>query len=401
MQERQPPPDRGARLDWTDLPRRVRSEVERWLGSEIVSAVTQPTGFSPGVAARLTAADGRRVFAKAVGPEPNADAPAFHRREIGIAASLPDAAPSPRLLWSYDEGPLHNRHSREGRPSHNRHSREGGNPGVGSPARKSTHRHHSRVPQRELDEGDGGWVLLLFEDVDGRHPAQPWRPDELDRVVAAMEELAETLTPSPLPASVVGMAGERFLGLRSWRRLRDERPSRLDRVDEWSLRHLDTLVAIEDSVADALAGDTLLNYDVRADNILLTQGRTWFVDWPHACVGAAVAGRGRVRPQRDDAGRAAPGGGRLQAFRIPGRRPGRRHGSGGGAGRLLHSPSRAASAARTAHVARVPGRPGRHRARVDRSTHGPGLTGLPDDRRRRAGASAMMRTTAGPARRLT
>ena len=319
MQERQPPPDRGARLDWTALPRRVRSEVERWLGSEIVSAVTQPTGFSPEVAARLTTGDGRRVFAKAVGPEPNADAPAFHRREIGIAASLPDSTPSPRLLWSYDEGPLHNRHSRESRPlhnrhsreggpthnhhsresgpthnrhsrkerpSHNRHSREGGNPGVGSPARKSTHRHHGRVPQRELDEGDGGWVLLLFEDVDGRHPAQPWRPDELDRVVAAMEELAETLTPSPLPASVVGMAGERFLGLRSWRRLRDERPSRLDRVDEWSLRHLDTLVAIEDSVADALAGDTLLNYDVRADNILLTQGRTWFVDWPHACVGA-------------------------------------------------------------------------------------------------------------------
>ena len=100
-----------------------------------------------------------------------------------------------------------------------------------------------------------------------------------------MEELAETLTPSPLPASVVGAAGDRFLGLRSWRRLRDDHPSRLDGVDEWSRRHLETLVAIEDSVADALDGDTLLNYDVRADNILLTQGRTWFVDWPHACVG--------------------------------------------------------------------------------------------------------------------
>ena len=258
MQQRQPPPDRGARLDWTDLPRRVGSEVERWLGSEIVRAVTQPTGFSPGVAARLTADDGRRVFAKAVGPQPNADAPAFHRRENAIAASLPDSTPSPRLLWSYDEG-----------PPHNRHSRESGNPGVGG----------------GLDDEDRGWVLLLFEDVDGRHPAQPWRLDELDRVVAAMEELAETLTPSPLPRSVVGAAGDRFLGLRSWRRLRGERPSRLDGVDEWSRRHLETLVAIEDNIDDALSGDTLLNYDVRADNILLTQGRTWFVDWPHACVG--------------------------------------------------------------------------------------------------------------------
>ena len=240
------------------MPERVRAEVDRWLGSRVVSAVTQPTGFSPGVAVRLTTEDGRRVFAKAVGPEPNADAPTFHRREIAIAASPPDAAPSPRLLWSYDEG-----------PSQNRHSREGGNPGVGG----------------GLDDEDRGWVLLLFEDVDGRHPAQPWRPDELDRVVAAMEQLAGTLTPSPLPASVVGTAGERLLGRRSWRRLRDDHPSRLDSVDKWTRRHLDTLVAIEDSVADALAGDTLLNYDVRADNILLTQGRTWFVDWPHACVG--------------------------------------------------------------------------------------------------------------------
>ena len=136
-----------------------------------------------------------------------------------------------------------------------------------------------------LDDEDRGWVLLLFEDVDGRHPTQPWRLDQLDRVIAAMEDLAGTLTPSPLPVSVVGTAGERLLGRRSWRRLRDDHPSRLDSVDKWTRRHLDTLVAIEDSVADALAGDTLLNYDVRADNILLTRERTWFVDWPHACVG--------------------------------------------------------------------------------------------------------------------
>jgi hypothetical protein len=44
------------------------------LGSRVVSAVTQPGGFSPGAAARLVLADGRRAFAKAVamqgGPPP-------------------------------------------------------------------------------------------------------------------------------------------------------------------------------------------------------------------------------------------------------------------------------------------------------------------------------------------
>ena len=91
------------------------------------------------------------------------------------------------------------------------------------------------------------------------------------------------LTPSPLPAAMIGTADGAFV--RGWRRLRDERPSRLDYVDEWSRRHIEALVAIEETVSGALEGDTLLNNDLRADNILLTPERTWFVDWPHASVG--------------------------------------------------------------------------------------------------------------------
>ena len=51
------------------------------------------------------------------------------------------------------ESPSHNRHSRAGRPLHLRHSRAGGNPGVGSPARKSAHLHHVCFPKRELRKG--------------------------------------------------------------------------------------------------------------------------------------------------------------------------------------------------------------------------------------------------------
>ncbi|HSK22037.1 MAG TPA: hypothetical protein VK906_02620 [Egicoccus sp.] len=38
-----------------------------------------------------------------------------------------------------------------------------------------------------------------------------------------------------------------------------------------------------------LAGDTLLHGDLRADQILVAGMRTSFVDWPHACIGAAWA----------------------------------------------------------------------------------------------------------------
>ena len=234
-----PPPARGVRLDWAEMPGRVRAAIERWLGEAVVDAVTQPTGFSPGVAARLTVDDGRQVFVKAVGPEPNRDTPGMHRREARIMDAMPCAAPVPRLLWCYDEG-------------------------------------------------QDGWIALVFEDVDGRHPTQPWRTDELDRVVAAMEDLGRLLTPSPLAAASAGTASDMFSKyVRGWRPLLDEQTSRLGSLDEWSRRNLDRLVAIEDTVGELLEGDTLLNLDIRADNILLTPERTWFVDWPHALVGPA------------------------------------------------------------------------------------------------------------------
>lgn len=183
--------------------------------------------------------DGRKLFVKAVSAIPNPDTPSFHRREARIVASLPLAAPVPRLLWSYDQG-------------------------------------------------DGGWVVLVFENVDGQHPAQPWRTDELDRVVDSLAAMAASLTPSPLPTADARRASAEFGGpLRGWQPIRDGQPSQVGRLDAWSARHLEGLADLELSAVDAVAGETLLHFDVRADNMLLTDNRVWFVDWPRACVGAA------------------------------------------------------------------------------------------------------------------
>ncbi len=234
---RQSPSDRGVRLHWPDMPRRVRSEVEAWLGSKVLCAATQPTGFSPGIAAVLTTDDDRQLFIKAVAPAPNPITPTMHRQEIKVVSAMPDDAPVPRLLWSYDEG-------------------------------------------------KDGWVALIFEHVEGRHPEQPWRVEELDSVIVALEDVGATLTPSPLPTSIVGTASDMFATeICGWRTMLDERQSRLDCLDEWSRRHIEILAAIEKTTADVLGGDTLLHMDIRADNILLTSERVWFLDWPHACKG--------------------------------------------------------------------------------------------------------------------
>ena len=65
----------GERIGWADAPAWLREEVATRLGGEVAAAVTQPTGFSPGLAVRLRLVDGRRAFVKAVGPEPNPDSP--------------------------------------------------------------------------------------------------------------------------------------------------------------------------------------------------------------------------------------------------------------------------------------------------------------------------------------
>jgi aminoglycoside phosphotransferase (APT) family kinase protein len=196
----------------------------------VVSTVTQPGGFSPAVAARITAANGERAFVKAAGPDINPDAPAMYRQEARVASALPASTPAPRLLW-------------------------------------------------ELDEGNDGWVVLMFEDVEGHTPETPWREEDLSRV---MDMLHRFWTETPLPEIDLPSAGDALDGFRGWRALTEAPPAGLD---PWSRRHLQRLADLEHGVRDASAGTQLLHFDIRADNLLLAGDRVYLVDWPHASIG--------------------------------------------------------------------------------------------------------------------
>ncbi|HEY1644140.1 MAG TPA: aminoglycoside phosphotransferase family protein [Streptosporangiaceae bacterium] len=238
-----PPPDSGAaltggvRLPWERVPGWLRAEVAGRLGGRIASAVTQPGGFSPGAAVRLQLADGRRAFVKAVGAGLNPDSPDIYRAEARFAAALPPDVPAPGYLGCVDSG---------------------------------------------------GWVALLFEDVDGAMPAQPWRPAELDRVLAAMADLARTLTPAPVEApTAAGVHSRSFRGFRMLAGLAagaaGDSPGPLTGLDRWTREHLTALADLEAGWEHAAAGATLAHGDIRSDNILLASDRVVFVDWPWAC----------------------------------------------------------------------------------------------------------------------
>jgi hypothetical protein len=221
----------GVRIGWRDLPAHVRTALEAVIGGPVVSAESQPGGFSPGSADRVVTADGRRAFVKAISWAQNAYAPDLHRREAAISAALPASAPVPRLLGSYD---------------------------------------------------DGEWVALVLEDVDGRHPHTPWVPGELTAVLSALTDLAAALTPAPLPGlpTAAQRLGHDFAG---WRRLAADPPAGLD---PWAAAHLAELRAAADRGITAMTGDTLVHGDLRADNLLLRpDGSVVIVDWPWACTG--------------------------------------------------------------------------------------------------------------------
>ena len=220
----------GHRLQWPDLPDRLRARIEGELGSPVVQAVGQRGGYGPSLAARCGLADGRRVFIKAVSPAQNPDSPVMMRREAEIAKCLPPDAPAPELLHTFD---------------------------------------------------DGEWIALVFEEVAGELPQTPWIREELDAVLDATRQLGE-LTPIAPLRTIAEHYGAMFTG---WRVLAAE--DRDAPMDPWCRAHLDELTEVEARWEQATGGHGLIHGDVRSDNVLLTEaGRVVFVDWTSTCIGA-------------------------------------------------------------------------------------------------------------------
>ncbi|MET7281608.1 phosphotransferase [Kribbella sp. NPDC005582] len=220
----------GVRLPFENTPAAVRAWVDRALGSAVVSAATQQGGFSPGVAARLVTASGRRAFVKAVGTALNPKTPSLFRNEITAVQAIGSLPSAPRLLDVYD---------------------------------------------------DGDWVGLLFEDISGWMPSHPWVQSEVDRVLDALASLTDALYPSPWPdAPVVAVRSREFLS--RWDQVLADGLA----VPDWLVGRVEELAALAQDTLRVMAdGKALAHYDLRADNIILTDDRVVFIDWAHPGLG--------------------------------------------------------------------------------------------------------------------
>jgi len=123
--------------------------------------------------------------------------------------------------------------------------------------------------------------LLLLEDLSGAHWPPPWSPEQVERLLGALSEMAA----SPPPAGLPRLEDWRD-ELCGWSRVAaDPRPflSLGLCTRSWLDRALPALVVAER--AARLEGDGLLHLDVRSDNVCFAGDRAVLVDWNWACVG--------------------------------------------------------------------------------------------------------------------
>ncbi len=129
---------------------------------------------------------------------------------------------------------------------------------------------------------DGERPLVVLEDLTPEaHWPPPWRPGDVEAVLATLDELAATRSPAlaPFPAgwgswSEVAADPAPFLGLGV-------------ASPAWLERCLPELLAAE--ARSPFAGEGLVHGDVRSDNLCIRGGRAVLVDWNFAVRGNSPA----------------------------------------------------------------------------------------------------------------
>lgn len=159
------------RTTWANVPTDLRSRVEQVLGGPVVDAVSQAGGYSPGGADRVTTADGTRAFVKTLSRSRNPDGHGLHEREARVVSALPSGVQAPRL----------------------------------------------RASLTAVVDGDG-WIALVLDDVDGRHPGVARAGSDVAAVLDALDTLPVATgaladlprVSSELAAVLAGLAGTFF-----------------------------------------------------------------------------------------------------------------------------------------------------------------------------------------------
>jgi hypothetical protein len=129
-------------------------------------------------------------------------------------------------------------------------------------------------------EADGR-TLLVLEDLSEAEWPPPWTDQRIASVLAALSDLHATAPPASLP--ILADMRSRVVG---WPDVQADPEPLLTTglcTRAWLAEVLGTFVDAAEKAE--LAGDELLHFDVRSDNLCFVGERAIFVDWNLACIG--------------------------------------------------------------------------------------------------------------------
>ncbi|GLY01491.1 phosphotransferase [Actinoplanes sp. NBRC 101535] len=228
----------SVRPGWPDLPRRVRAAISERLGEPVATARTAGGGFTRAFAAVLTGRSGAEVFVKAAPLQDPVSR--WYAREAALTSALPQGVRAARPRWTMTAA---------------------------------------------------GWFVLCLEAVDGRIPALPWSPADLDATMSTWSAASAALAePGPeLLAAGLPPLPEILRAEMSWWSLIESGHEPMPATARGTLAeaHLAELAALERSLPALAAGTGMSHGDLRVDNVLIDRaGAAWLCDWTWPCLGA-------------------------------------------------------------------------------------------------------------------
>jgi aminoglycoside phosphotransferase (APT) family kinase protein len=203
-------------------------------------------GMSPGCAASVMTASGRELFVKAVDADPDDVTADLFRHEIHVLEKLPQSKHRPRILESYD---------------------------------------------------DGKWVALVLEHINGHYPDFSLH-NEFEAVAEVIISQCHELAPPPDGLQVPSLQESVNWWINRWEQI-SIHPDMF--LPDWAECFAPVGLEASKRIAEALPNETLCHFDVRNDNLLMTEDETIVVfDWGIAMTGPTWADKVMLALQIDD-----------------------------------------------------------------------------------------------------
>ena len=137
------------------------------------------------------------------------------------------------------------------------------------------------MPKVMAWQDDKEFPIMLFEDLSVSHWPPPWKTDQIDQVLKTSKLIHSTRVP------LMSYEEKHGPGEPGWWEIIETNPEPVLSLglitEEWLKKSLPTLIISSESIS--LNSDRVIHFDLRSDNLCISDRGVIVVDWSLACLG--------------------------------------------------------------------------------------------------------------------